>query len=106
MRTVWSIFAFCVQLFVVVAVVWGGVYYMWGESTVRAYLDGEELEGAMVEVNGQYVGTTPYTARLFGLSEVTVLLDSDGLTQESEIHYTLFSLGLGTKLPAHFNTLE
>ena len=56
----WSILSIALALLVLGAV-W---YYRGGFITVAAQIDDMDIEGALVEVDGRYVGETPIRLRL------------------------------------------
>ena len=88
------------------AVVYGLVWYFFGETTVTATLDDKTVK-AQVWIDGDFVGDTPYTTRLgFGRFEINVLPPEGSDTNESEQRATLWSVVIGQKVPADFTSID
>lgn len=103
MSLIKSLFSFVWRSAVLSALLTGGIYYFFGETRIAATLDGKPLNGAVVEIDGVYVGDTPYAARLFGAHRIAVaVIDID--TAEVQVEYEQLSLFVGNNINADFNT--
>lgn len=97
--------AFIVNSVVLTAAVNFVIWWFFGTVTVTAQIDNfDNIEGAIVEIDGQYVGDTPYTDWLVpGYHTITVLVDGVD-TNEAEVTWYLFGLPWSTEVNAEFTT--
>lgn len=97
-----ALFNYFILPFIVSAVGW----WFFGTVTVTAQIDDlENVEGAIVEIDGKYVGDTPVTTWLIpGRHTVTVIVDGIDTT-ESEVTWHLFGTPWSTELNAEFTSL-
>jgi hypothetical protein len=84
------------------------IWILWtyfGESTISATLDGKSLERATVEIDGEVVGTTPYTTRLsVGVHHYTITPPASSNAVESYYKAVSWTLGRGVDVTAEFDT--
>lgn len=87
------------------AVVVGAFYYFFGETNVKATLDGRPVH-AQVWIDGKYVHDTPYTTRLgFGEFKIEVFPPDGSDTDTSQETLMFWSIVRGTDFTADFETI-
>ena len=80
------------------------VWWFFGKTDITASLDGEPLDGAIVEINGDVVGETPYTKRLGpGFHRVLVMPPEGKKTVESNHNIRIFTMMRGVEYQADFH---
>ena len=98
----WSILSIALALLVLGAV-W---YYRGGFITVAAQIDDMDIEGALVEVDGRYVGETPIRLRLTPwFHNINVMYDGVD-TNESQIDWYLFGMQFDKTITGEFTLAE
>ena len=85
-----------VLIVLITALMLGAMWYFVGETTITATFDGKPLNGAIVEVDGVFVGKTPYTKRLvFGHHSILVTPPKGLKTKVKEWRMEIWSVVLG-----------
>lgn len=108
MRFVGSILSFILSLALAIAGtigIYAAVWFFYGNTQIVATIDGKPLKGAIVEVNGTYVGETPLNVHLMpGVHDVSVI-PGDVDTIEAEYTGTGFTTGIGYKIEVSFTSI-
>ncbi len=98
---------YILTVFAMVTIVWGAIWYFYGKTRVSATFDGAPLKGALVYVDGKWVGRTPYETRLNpGYHKIEVKPPQGYEPAQREFTLYMFSVALGTDFKASFDPQE
>ena len=77
-----------------------------GETEIKATLDGMPLQGAIVKVDGEVVGTTPYFGKfLFGSYNIEIIPPTTVRTDKMKYGANMFTVVVGRTIAGDFMTI-